>query len=149
MIVFRITTPKYAKLTASGREARWNRFGEFVIYCAENISLACLENVVHREGEGLIGEFSLMRIEIPKKVSIIKMNLVDLPDDWSDKFSYEVCQAISTNWQINLESCVLCVPSVIIPNEINYLINPQHPDFRLIKLLSVEEFTFDNRIKST
>lgn len=149
MIVYRITTHKYAQLTASGRSARWNRYGEFVIYFAGNISLACLENVVHRDSEGLIGNFSLMSVEIPKKVSIKKIQIKDLPENWSDKFNYEICQEISTNWLNNLESCVLCVPSVIVPLEFNYLINLQHPDFRFIKLLLVEEFTFDNRIKST
>jgi RES domain-containing protein len=149
MIVYRITTPKYAQLRASGRSARWNKNGDFVIYFAGNISLACLENVVHRDSEGLIGNFSLMRVQIPKKVSVKKIQIEDLPENWSDKFNYEICQEISINWLNNHESCVLCVPSVIVPLEYNYLINPQHADFRFIKLLSVEKFTFDNRLKNT
>jgi RES domain-containing protein len=79
MIVYRITTPKYAQLRASGRSARWNKNGDFVIYFAGNISLACLENVVHRDSEGLIGNFSLMRVQIPKKVSVKKYKLKIYP----------------------------------------------------------------------
>ncbi|MDZ7936679.1 MAG: RES family NAD+ phosphorylase [Emticicia sp.] len=149
MIVYRITTPKYTKLTASGRAARWNQNGEFVIYCSSSIALACLENIVHRSKKGLLGDFKILFIEIPKKVSVKIIPLESLPNDWSKGSKNEICEKISTDWQNNLESCVLCVPSVIIPHEINYLINPQHPDFRFIKLLSVEEFTFDNRIKPT
>jgi RES domain-containing protein len=90
-----------------------------------------------------------MRVQIPKKVSVKKIQIEDLPENWSDKFNYEICQEISINWLNNHESCVLCVPSVIVPLEYNYLINPQHADFRFIKLLSVEKFTFDNRLKNT
>lgn len=149
MNIYRITTPNYTKLTASGRAARWNKNGEFVIYAASSIALACLENIVHRNKKGLLGDFRILTIEIPKKVSAKKVELHDLPEGWSDKNNFEICQEITTSWLENLESCILIVPSVIISLEKNYLINPQHPDFKYIKLLSVEEFTFDNRIKST
>jgi RES domain-containing protein len=149
MIVYRITHPKFAKLTASGRAARWNKNGEFVIYTAGNIALACLENIVHRSSEGLMGDFRLLTIEIPKKVSIQKIQIEDLPTEWSNRQDFSICQEISSKWLENNESCVLTVPSVIIPLENNFLINPQHHDFKYIKLLSVEEFNFDNRIKST
>jgi RES domain-containing protein len=149
MIVYRITTPRFTKLTASGRVARWNIKGQFVIYTASSIALACLENIVHRDSEGLMGDFRVLSIEIPKRVFVKKIELNDLPIEWSDEINFKICQELATNWLENLESCVLCVPSVIIPLETNFLINPQHPDFKYIKLLSVQEFTFDNRIKST
>jgi RES domain-containing protein len=149
MNIYRITSPKYTKLTASGSAARWNKNGEFVIYTASNIALACLENIVHRSKKGLLGEFRLLTIEIPKKVSVRKLTIENLPVGWAGIDNLEICQEIATNWLENSESCVLCVPSAIIPLENNYLINPQHPDFKFIKLLSVQEFTFDNHIKST
>ena len=149
MIVYRITSPNYTKLTSSGKAARWNKNGEFVIYAAANIALACLENIVHRNKKGLLGQFRLLKIDIPKRVSIKNINLDSLPKEWSDEINFKICQEIATQWLENSESCVMSVPSVIIPLENNYLINPQHPDFRFIKLVSVEEFTFDNRIKST
>jgi RES domain-containing protein len=146
MIVYRITTPRFTNLTASGRVARWNVKGQFVIYTASSIALACLENIVHRDSEGLMGDFRVLSIE---RVFVKKIELNDLPIKWSDEVNFKICQEIATNWLENLESCVLCVPSAIIPLENNFLINPQHPDFKYIKLLSVQEFTFDNRIKST
>ena len=149
MIVYRITTPRFTSLSASGKIARWNKEGQFVIYVAENIALACLENIVHRNSEGLMGDFRILTIEIPKKVSTKIIKIETLPIEWSSRRNFEICQNIATNWLENSESCVLCVPSVIIPLENNFLINPQHPDFKFIKLLSVKEFTFDNRIKST
>ena len=149
MIVYRITNPRFIKLTASGRVARWNEKGQFVIYAASSIALACLENIVHRNSEGLMGDFRILYIDIPKRVFIKRVELNDLPKEWSDEINFEICQEIATQWLENSEGCVMSVPSVIIPLENNYLINPQHPDFRFIKLVSVEEFTFDNRIKST
>ena len=104
---------------------------------------------MHRNKKGLLGQFRLLKIDIPKRVSIKNINLDSLPKEWSDEINFKICQEIATQWLENSESCVMSVPSVIIPLENNYLINPQHPDFRFIKLVSVEEFTFDNRIKST
>ena len=149
MIVYRITNPRFTRLTASGRVARWNEKGQFVIYAASSIALACLENIVHRNSEGLMGDFRILYIDIPKRVFIKRVELNDLPKEWSDEINFKICQEITTQWLENSESCVMSVPSVIIPLENNYLINPQHPDFKFIKLISVEEFTFDNRIKST
>ncbi len=149
MIIYRITNPEFTKLIASGRVARWNERGQFVIYAAASIALACLENIVHRNSEGLMGDFRILYIEVPKRVFVKKIELNDLPKGWSDEINFEICQEIVTNWLENSESCLLCIPSVIIPLENNFLINPQHPDFKFIKLLSVKEFTFDNRIKST
>jgi RES domain-containing protein len=149
MIVYRITTPRFTNLTASGRVARWNVKGQFVIYTASSIALACLENIVHRDSEGLMGDFRVLSIEIPKRVFVKRIELNDLSKEWSEEGNFKICQKIATNWLENSESCILCVPSAIIPQENNFLINPQHPNFKYIKILSVQEFTFDNRIKNS
>ncbi len=148
MEVFRISAPRYAwGLTASGVANRWNSAGQFVLYTAANASLACLENVVHRGAEGLQAPFKLLTLEIPEPVTIEEVTPALLPPDWQQVTSYAQCQAVGAAWYQLRRSAVLKVPSAIIPFEANYLISTSHPDFSQIKLVSVEDFIFDSRIK--
>ena len=88
-----------------------------------------------------------MVIEVPDTLSIVEVPIKSLPDDWFDFWQYDSCQRIGGEWLESGRSAVLKVPSAIIPNEWNYLINPAHPDFRQISLLRTEPFLFDPRIK--
>ena len=148
MLVYRITKAMYAdRLVASGGAARWNNRGQFVIYTAATRALACLENVVHRSGEGLLDTFRVMVIEIAEDL-IMETILPDtLPSGWFDFQHYDTCQRIGGEWLRNGRSAVLKVPSAIIANEWNYLLNPAHPDFARTTLLHTEPFAFDPRIK--
>ena len=150
MQVYRITLDKWAaSLVASGRSARWNSDGRFVIYTAWARSLACLENVVHKKGRGLIGSFKTMLIEIPETIAIESIQPDDLSKNWQDFSAYQLCQQLGDAWLNSIKSAVLSVPSAIIPAEHNLLLNPQHPDFQQIKLLGSEDFVFDPRITAT
>jgi len=148
MKVYRISLAKWSKkLTASGFPARWNSKGKFVIYTASSTALACLENVVHRSGEGLNQNFKVMIIEIPSKVKISNINLKKLPKDWHKFEFYSMSQKLGDKWIDSQKTAVLKVPSSIIKREFNYLINPNHPDFKFVKLIDIEDFEFDPRIK--
>lgn len=149
MIVYRITKALYAnQLVASGGAARWNGRGQFVIYTAATRALACLENVVHRSGEGLHDVFRAMIIEVPDALTIETISVSDLPANWSDFRQYDACQRLGGNWLRMAQSPVLRVPSAIIAHECNYLLNPAHPDFSRIRLVRTEPFLFDPRIKT-
>jgi len=154
MLVYRITKAVYAdRFVASGGAARWNERGPaspgmYVIYTAATRALACLENVVHRSGEGLTETFRVMVIDVPDALSIETRSPETLPVDWFDLQQYDTCQRIGGEWLRSGRSAVLKVPSAIMPNEWNYLLNPGHPDFRLITLRYTEPFLFDPRIKS-
>lgn len=146
MHVFRITTlPWSQSLTASGYPARWNARGRYVIYAAESRSLACLENLVHRSGEGNNALYKVMVIEIPDALSIEVIELSTLKKDWQIIDNYAYCQSLGSKWLDEAGSAVCKVPSVIIQKEHNYLINPNHPDFKKIKLSGTEDFDFDRR----
>lgn len=150
MEVFRITHKKWSgRLTASGLAARWNSTGIYVIYTAGSRALACLENVVHRASSGLKTPFITMIISIPDDITINELLLEKLPKDWgkSGEIAYNKCRPFGDNWVINMESAVLKVPSAIIPEDSNYLLNPGHPDFSKISILTEDSFTFDERIK--
>ena len=149
MIVYRICLAKWSKkLTASGYPSRWNSKGKFVIYTASTRALACLENVVHRSGEGLNDNFKVMLIEIPKIVITGEVKIDDLPKDWFEFEFYSDCQKIGDKWISDSKTAVLKVPSSIIAKEFNYLINVNHRDFKHIKLVGIEDFKFDPRIKN-
>ncbi len=147
MIVYRITLEKWAKsLNASGYPARWNSKGNFVVYTFSSRALACLENVVHRSGEGLNKLFKLMEIEIPDSLEMEIITQSILPENWQEFVNLPVTQEIGNNWISKKLSPVLRVPSVIIPGESNFLINQNHPDFGKITLRAVTDFIFDARL---
>ena len=146
MMVFRITTEEWCtSLQASGNAARWNARGRFVIYAAGSRSLACLENLVHRSGVWQGKTYKVMVIEFSDNIKIETIEIEDLKKNWEriDNFSY--CRTQAGKWLNSGIAAILKVPSVIIKKEFNYLINPQHPDFKFIKLKGVEDFDFDQR----
>lgn len=148
MLVYRITLTKYASaLIASGRAARWNPNDIEVIYTSGSRSLACLENVVHRNQLGLNMSFKIMTIEIPDDLLVLPVNSTNLPSDWTAFENMPLTQAIGDEWIKKAQSPVLKVCSSIIDGEFNYLLNPHHNDFKCIKLLHSESFVFDKRIK--
>jgi RES domain-containing protein len=148
MLVYRIALEKYAhKLAASGRAARWNPNDVELIYAASSRSLACLENVVHRSQAGLTLVFNVMTIEVPDGLPIIRVKKDDLPHDWQNYDQMLFTQTIGEKWIREKQSAILAVPSSIIEEEINYLINPKHDDFNAIRLVKTEPFAFDKRIK--
>jgi RES domain-containing protein len=149
MLVYRIALSKYAdSLHASGRAARWNPNKVEVIYTSSSRSLACLENVVHRSQLGLNQLFSVMTIEIDDSITKETIALNNLPADWKEFHQMPFTQAIGQKWIENGKTAVLQIPSSIVAEEVNYLINSLHTDFKLIKLIKTESFIFDTRIKA-
>ena len=149
MEVYRICLAKYAgELVASGNPGRWNLRGQLVIYAAGSRALACLENVVHRSGEGLNSLFRVIRIEIPDALTIEDLTLADMPAEWQLPRHYARCQPLGSAWYQRQTAAALRVPSSIIANEHNYVLNTRHPDFAQIRIAGWEDFAFDPRIKS-
>lgn len=147
MKVYRITLSHFAdKLFAAGKAARWNSNGVFMIYSASSRALACLENLVHRGGEGLDNHFSCMIIDIPDELSILSLDEELLTDDWKDYQNQRMTRYLGDEWVRELSTPVLKVPSAIIPEECNYLMNPAHPEFQKIKLVQIDPFSFDPRL---
>lgn len=149
MIVFRITLAKYAhQLMASGRAARWNSNDVKLVYTSSSLSLACLENVVHRSHLGLNQQFRALKIEIPDFLKVEEIDVTTLKKNWTSFELIPLTQKIGDDWIKSMRTCILKVPSSIIFQEYNYLINPKHPDFKEIKIVSSDFFVFDHRIKS-
>jgi RES domain-containing protein len=147
MEVFRITSEKWAGvLQSSGSAARWNSNGVFVTYAGASRALSSLEMLVHLHGEEIKNQFKVSVIDIPDEIQIEKAG-VFYNDDWTEFENYFQSQEVGDEWAKSLRTCVLRVPSAIIKNEYNYLINPQHPDFQKINIKEIEDFHFDLRLK--
>jgi RES domain-containing protein len=148
MVIFRIGHRNYVNsLNASGANGRWAAAGRPVIYCAENIPLAFLENMVRRQGVGFNHDFKIACIHIPDDLLISSVEERDLDPDWRDPYDYSHCQPLGNQWFDNLRMPLLKVPSAVMPESYNYVINTLHPDFRKISILAVTDLVPDARIE--
>jgi RES domain-containing protein len=149
--LYRIVKAKYSAQAFDGEGARlnggrWNRPGSRVVYTSATASLATLEILVHVKERNLLRHYLLIPAECPNSLVLRLEDLASLPADWRDHPPLPETQAIGEDWLARQASAVLSVPSVVIPSERNYLINPGHRDFKKIKLGAAEAFEFDPRL---
>lgn len=148
MLAYRIMQKKYSKsLFAPGLAGRWNGSGRKVIYCAESIALAFLENMIRRQGVGFNNDFKTMILEIPDDLKIQKIIVDDLPSGWRTFTDYSECQPFGNKWYDDGTYPILKVPSAVLPDSSNYVINSLHPDFKKIQLARVTDLIPDQRIE--
>jgi RES domain-containing protein len=153
MLVYRLSKDKH-KEDLSGNGAsfgvnnRWNSKGTNLLYTSSSRSLACVEVSVHIPF-GLLpkdGDYQMMCIEIPTAIKILETSPDTLPFGWNCRPVRPQSQAFGDKFVLNAEFAVLKVPSIVIAGDYNYLINPKHPDAKLIKLIQTEPFPFDPRL---
>ena len=110
---------------------RWNSSGTRVVYLVKTIALAALEILVHLDDAGLRASYSFIPISFP--VACVqtpgKKGVAVLPDGWADTPAPIGCARRGDDWVQSGASLVLRVPSVIVPWESNFLLNPAHPDW--------------------
>jgi RES domain-containing protein len=125
---------------------RWHTKGQFVVYCTVNPATALLETLVHMEidSEDRPERFQILRIEGPDSVSIEKLEVDSLSPNWGEDMS--ATQAIGDRWLSEKRSLLLQVPSVLVPETWNILVNPQHVEIRFLKITTVYEHAFDARL---
>jgi RES domain-containing protein len=145
MLLYRIVHRNYIHLIPSGLEGRWNSAGNKIIYAAESIPLAFLETMIRRQGIGFSDQFRILFIELPDKVSISTVEEKNLDPKWRE--SVPTCQAEGDIWYRDGRSLLLKVPSSVMPYSYNYLINMQHPDSKLVKLMAITALMPDQRIE--
>ena len=148
MLVYRIVHKKYSKtLFASGLEGRWNREGKKVLYTAESVSLAYLETMNYRKGFGFNNDFKIMVIQIPVNTNFLLVETSALPKNWRDFRNYSECQKIGDEWFENGLNLAIKVPSAVVPENYNVVINTLHQDYKNVKLLDVLQFYPDVRLE--
>ena len=125
---------------------RWNARGTPMVYLGGTLSLAALELFVHLSAGDARIEFVAIAVEIPGEVAINELRSQDLRADWRAEPPSDACKALGTEWAELGDTAVLEVPSVIVPREPNYLLNPRHPDHQHMIIHDPEPFGFDSRM---
>jgi RES domain-containing protein len=146
---WRIVKAKHAHTAFSGEGAakvggRWNSRGVPVIYTSSTQSLAALETLVHLNPP-VTFEYVAIRITLDDTLPEI-FPVRTLPPDWRTEPPPPSTRQIGDTWVRDGRSAILALPSVIIPGELNYVLNPFHPDFKKISIGKPEKFTFDPRL---
>ena len=124
---------------------RWSSPGAAVVYVAEHLSLACLEVLVHVDDVPVLDDYSAASADFGD--AAVASFGGDLPPDWRSDPPPASTQPLGDAWVRAGATAILRVPSVIVPVEYNYLINPAHPDYRRIAIGKPMAFPFDRRLK--
>jgi RES domain-containing protein len=145
--IWRIVKEKHAKAAFTGEGARlyggrWNSPGISVIYAAQSQSLAILETLVHLDSPELLKKYVLFGVEVDAAL-VSRLDISHLSKNWKDNPVPIEVQAIGDNWVESRSSAVLLVPSALVPEESNFLLNPSHPDFAKLKIRKPVAFQFD------
>jgi len=150
MRCYRIVRPAYAASALSGEGARlyggrWNPPGWRCVYAAESRALAVLELLVHLTGRSRSLEFCLLTLELDDDhVS----EAPSLPRDWSAHPAGKSSQSIGLEWLKTSRTPAMRVPSVLIPEEHNLLLNPSAPGFDQIRIIEERDFRLDLRLSA-
>lgn len=146
--VWRITKARYAATCLDGVGAklaggRWNERGVPVAYCSSTLSLATLELFVHLDPAQVPASMVAVPVELPASIAA---EVAAPPPGWDSLPAGRASQRYGTDWAISQRSLVLAVPSAIVEGELNYLVNPLHPDIAKVRVLKPQRFTFDRRM---
>ena len=117
-----------------------------MVYSSSTLSLAALELVVHVDIEDVPDDLVAMAIEVPEDAGVDSVALADLPPDWNQVPDHPACVAIGDAWVRESVDLLLRVPSAVIPEEWNVLINPRHSRVGELVVRSVRSFAFDARV---
>ena len=147
-----VDTPAYRADDLSGKGAevsggRWNHAGTPMLYSSTSRALACLETVVHLAKSPLPLHRSLVRITVPAKAwaAATELDPTTLVG-WDAEPAGPASQNWGTAWARSGACLLARVPSVIVPEEANVLINPRHPDAALVKATRVRRWVYDGRL---
>ena len=151
IVAWRIVKAQHKNSAFDGEGARiaggrWNKTGIPMIYTADSLALAALETIVHLPKSDLLKKiFVYIPVHFDARL-VTSLSPTELPDDWDRFPPPDSTQAIGTEWALKKKSVVLKVPSTVIREEFNYLINPVHRNFQKLSIGSPVKFVFDPRI---
>lgn len=151
MNVYRLCRTKYADdLSGEGARlfgGRWNSVGIPCVYCSASRSLAVLEYTVNISIENIPRALSMVTIEIPdQQVEIIQVR--NLPGDWRATPVPASTRDFGSELLMLADKPVIAMPSVVIPDEYNYILNPLHSASSMFRITEISDFIFDLRLKS-
>jgi RES domain-containing protein len=143
--VYRLVRRERAVDALSGEGARryggrWNPPGTAVVYASESRALAVLETFVHLTLEARVIAFVLLTLELPARAQFRRRA------DARPPRSITASQKAGHTWLEDGDALALVVPSLIVPQEKNYVLNVAHPQFPGVAVANAEPFDFDERL---
>ncbi|MBK1832602.1 RES family NAD+ phosphorylase [Roseibacillus ishigakijimensis] len=147
---YRLVARRWASSAFSGEGARlyggrWNSPGRPLVYLSSARSLCALEMLVHLTTPGSRRkQYASFAIDLPEEA--IAPLPDSLPADWQQEPPVASTMRMGDQWFDAASSLALEVPSAIVPEESNYLLNPQHPDFAKLEIAPFRDFRFDERL---
>jgi RES domain-containing protein len=153
MLVWRIVPKRRYSQAFTGEGARlyggrWNPPGIRVVHTSATLSLAALEYFVHVSKQTRPDDLVSISLEIPKNIRVERVSESKLPSNWQLYPALDEVKEIGKRWIKNSATAILAVPSAVIPQELNYLINPEHADFKKMKINKPIQFNLDERMFS-
>jgi len=150
MEVYRIAKTAYSKdLSGLGARlygGRWNKRGIGLVYASESRALASMEYLVHLPLFLVPADLKLISINIPSGLPTDHVSISDLPANWRSTPSPSALADIGSSWAKLNKALLLRVPSAIIDEEFNLLINSNHPDMAQITINKIVEYEIDSRL---
>ncbi|MHC1777822.1 MAG: RES family NAD+ phosphorylase [Lentimicrobium sp.] len=150
MKVFRLSRSKFAgDLSGKGAEiasGRWNSKGTAMLYTSQSVALCTVELAVHTPLGNIPSDYTLITIEIPESIKAAELSEGELPPDWKTLPHANSTQLMGDEFVRSGKNALLKVPSVVVPGEYNFLINPSNPDSKGICIESTEAFEFNSRL---
>lgn len=150
MLVYRIGRTKHANdLSGEGAKingGRWNHKNVPCVYTSESRALSLLEYTVNINIEDIPRALSITTIEIPDS-EILSIKIESLPGDWRQTPTLTSTKDFGTRVLKEAKKLVLKIPSSVITEEYNYILNPAHPTSKLLKIIDTRDLIYDVRIK--
>lgn len=149
--LWRVVKRRHAATAFDGKAAqrfggRWNSPGRPAVYASATKSLAVLEIVVHLEVGATLPGFVAFSFEVDDDL-VESLAVKRLPRDWRTAAGMLATQQLGDAWLASGSAVALAVPSAIVPEELNYVLNPQHPAFTRLKLGRPLPFLLDPRLR--
>jgi RES domain-containing protein len=150
LTAWRIVKAEFAADAFSGEGAvrvagRWHSEGTRIVYTAESISLATLEILVHMRSRKAVPDYRLIPCYFPE-ACVEELDISVLPPDWNAHIAPTALRGFGDDWTARGASPVLKVPSAVTQSEFNYLLNPEHEDFRSVDIGEPRLFHLDVRL---
>ncbi len=151
MELFRIAQDEFADdLTGNGARlfgGRWNSEGIFALYTSCTRSMALLETLAHTPAKMLDTKiYQLITLFVPDSILAAKVSLPDSPEGWDVPDTRPLTKRLGDKFLRDKISLLLSVPCVLMPEEINYVLNPLHPDMGEVKISYKRRIHFDKRV---
>ena len=151
MRIYRLVKERFADRALDGSGAktyggRWNRKGHATVYASDSIALAALELLVHLHRSEVLNRYRLVTLDLPDD-EVLVLDDAGLPGDWREDPAPDSTAAIGTAWLTGGQSLALSVPSVLIPQQRNLLLNPAHGAAGAVfSTVTLQPFDFDPRL---